>query len=279
MDGAGPPQSLIDRARYPLDDPQGPEWHALVARCRAGLAEDGALSLDGFLTAGATEALCAESRAIAPRAYEIAEDHTVYFAPADGSVPAGHPRARLIRSVKGGVAYDHFPADSGLRALYEWDGLLTFIAGVLGADRLYRHADPMAALNLNIFAQDQNLNWHFDRSDFSVTLSLQAAAEGGDFEYLPGLRSEDDENHEGVARVLDGDLPDMRRLSFEPGTLAVFCGHFALHRVTPVVGPTPRIAAVFCFVHEPGVTFTPYARKLFYGREQPADHSATRSRS
>jgi len=34
------------------------------------------------------------------------------------------------------------------------------------------------------FTAGQQLGWHFDRSDFSVTLSLQAASAGGDFEYI-----------------------------------------------------------------------------------------------
>ena len=30
-----------------------------------------------------------------------------------------------------------------------------------------------------------------------------------------------------------------------------------------------RLVAVLSYVREPGVTFTPYARQLFYGRSEP----------
>ena len=87
--------------------------------------------------------------------------------------------------VKGGVAYDLIPRGSVLRRLYEWDGLVAFVAAILGETRLYRHADPLAALNINVFAGGQGLNRHFDSADFAVTLSLQTAEEGGDFEIVP----------------------------------------------------------------------------------------------
>ena len=31
---------ILDLDRYPLDRPGTPEWHALVARCRADLAQN-----------------------------------------------------------------------------------------------------------------------------------------------------------------------------------------------------------------------------------------------
>lgn len=263
-------RDLIDLEQYPIVDLDAAAGRALVARCREELADDGALSLAGFLAPGITRALAAEARGLTPLAYDIEEEHTVYFAPAESGFAQDHPRRRLLRSFKGGVAYDRFPPGADLRRLYEWEGLKDFIAAVLGEKTLFRHGDPMAALNLNVFREGQNLNWHFDRTDFSVTLSLQSAEAGGEFEYVPSTRTPDDESYDRVARLIDGDAAGIERLAFAPGTLALFRGHYSLHRVTPVRGPRPRLAAALSYVREEGVTFTPYARRLFYGREAPA---------
>lgn len=264
------PAAMVDLERYPMADLDTPGAGALIERCRATLDDCGALSLPGFIRPEAVRALAAEARELAPLAYELAAEHTCYFEPADESFPAGHPRRHMLFSRKGGVASDHIGDRAMLKRFYLWDGLKAFIAAALGEDALYRHADPMAALNLNVFAPGQNLDWHFDRTDFSVTLSVETAGEGGVFEYVPALRTADDENYGAVLRVMEGDGGDIRRLRFDAGTLAMFRGHYALHRVTTVIGEPARLVAVLSYVGEPNVTFTPYARQFFYGREEEA---------
>jgi hypothetical protein len=81
---------------------------------------------------------------------------------------------------------------------------------------LHRSADPLDALQITTFRPGQELGWHFDRSEFSVTVMYQQAEAGGDFEYVPGLRSADDENHPGVRRVLHGDRSGIRVLPSAP---------------------------------------------------------------
>lgn len=260
--------ALVDVDRYPIADLKTPEAKALIERCRATLDGCGALSLPGFIRSDAVAPLAAEARELAPLAYEIATEHTCYFDPAEEAYPEDHPRRHMMFSAKGGVANDQIADKAMLKRLYLWDGLMTFIAAVLDENVLYRHADPMAALNINVFDPGQNLGWHFDRTDFSVTLSIQTADTGGEFEYIPALRGPDDENYDGVSRVLKGAREGIRTLAFEAGALALFRGHYALHRVTPVVGSRARLAAVFSYVREPNVVFTPYARELFYGRTE-----------
>ena len=60
-----------------------------------------------------------------------------------------------------------------------WDGLTDFVAMLLGKPRLYRSADPLAACNLAYIKDGDELGWHFDSSDFSVTLQIQAPEDGG----------------------------------------------------------------------------------------------------
>ena len=75
-----------------------------------------------------------------------------------------------------------------------------------------------------------------------------------------------DQNYPGVQKVLLGDPGAVVRLPTSPGTLAVFRGQHALHRVTPVSGPRPRINSVLTYGERPGMKLKPLTQELFYGR-------------
>ena len=130
-------------------------------------------------------------------------------------------------------------------------------------------ADPLARLNIMGYGDGEGIGWHFDRARFTVTLLLQAPEGGGQFEYRRDLRSEDDPNYEGVARLLAGQDPAVGRLPLAPGTLNLFAGKLAAHRVTPIEGATMRMIAVLSFMEQPDVIFGPEDRIQFYGRAEP----------
>ena len=88
--------------------------------------------------------------------------------------------------------------------LYESDDLTGFIAAVLGKPVLYRSADPLDALEIAIIGDGDDLGWHFDNSEFSVTVMYQQPQAGGHFDYYPRLRDEHDQNYPGVQQILHG---------------------------------------------------------------------------
>ena len=47
----------------------------------------------------------------------------------------------------------------------------------------------------------------------------------------------------------------MRSIKVEAGTLLLFCGRRALHRVPPVLGKTPRVIALFSYDRRPDVRY------------------------
>jgi hypothetical protein len=112
------------------------------------------------------------------------------------------------------------------------------------------------------------LNWHFDRSQFTTTLLIRAAASGGEFQYRSGLRSDAAPNYDGVARLLRGEDPQMSVLPLAAGSLNVFAGRHTAHRVSPVAGNLSRIVAVFSYYEEPGFAFSDAERLGFYGRSR-----------
>ena len=143
---------------------------------------------------------------------------------------------------------------------------MNFLAETMEKPELFLMEDPLARANVMAYGDGEALNWHFDRSEFTTTLLLQSAESGGVFEYRNGLRSDDDPNYDGVARLLaDQDL-EKEVLDLVPGTLNVFRGKNTAHRLTPVKGKTDRMIAVFSYYEFPGKVFSPEERIGFYGR-------------
>lgn len=257
---------VVDLTRYPINDPSGPAYRHLVQACQAQLREQGVAQLAGFLTPAAVSEMLTLAGRLAVRAWASDQVHTVYFEPADDSAGPDHPRALLQHSAKKAIAFDQIPAGAPIRRLYESDDLTGFIAAVLGKHVLYRSADPLDALEIAIFGDGDELGWHFDNSEFSVTVMYQQPDAGGHFDYCPGLRTGHDQNYPGVQRILHGGSDGVTRLPSSPGALAVFRGQHALHRVTPVSGPRPRINSVLTYGEHPGMKLSELTQKLFYGR-------------
>ena len=142
--------------------------------------------------------------------------------------------ARRQHSSKLTIAWDEVLDTSPLRVLYGWDPLTEFIARALKIPRLYRYGDKLAACSLAVFHAGDELGWHFDRAAFAVTVMLQPAASGGEFDYVPGLRPEAGDDPTALLATLEGQGASPRQLVNAPGTLSLFRGHRSLHRVTPV---------------------------------------------
>ena len=100
---------------------------------------------------------------------------------------------------------------------------------------------------------------------FTVTLAIQNSDDGGAFEYAPGIRK-GSENFSEVGPVLDGTSKLIKVLELEPGDLQLFRGRYSLHRVTPLIGPTPRYVAIFSYVEQPGMVGSPERTEQLYGR-------------
>jgi hypothetical protein len=259
-------RELVDTDRYPIDDLDSEVGRALIERCRVDLTATGACQLDGFLQPDAIDRLAQEALALSDQGFPNEAVHNVYFEEVDESLPEDDARRIMQRASQSTIAYDMIPADAGVRALYESDTLLTFVGTALDKQPFYRNADRLGALNLVYYGEGDELGWHFDRAEFVVTLMLQPATEGGDFEYAPNLRSDQDENYPAVQRLLQGDRADVIHLPSQPGTLAFFRGRHSIHRVTPIRGDVLRANAVLSFADKPDHRLNQLTQELFYGR-------------
>jgi hypothetical protein len=150
--------------------------------------------------------------------------------------------------------------------IYEWAPFIHFLSTVMDKTALYPMRDALARVNVMAYRDDETLNWHFDRSEFTTTLLLQAPEQGGDFVYRSNLRTETDPNYDGVAKLLRGDDKEVKTLKLTAGTLNVFRGKNTAHKVSTVKGKRERMIAVFSYFDRPGVVFSKEDQIGFYGR-------------
>ena len=239
------PSALVDLVRYPITDRASSAYTAVVAAARAELAATGAAELSGFLSPAGLDAALADAVAVEASAHRSEGPATASLDWPDLDRPEGHPRRWLGQAAVGAVAWDLFPPASPIRALYEWEALRAFVEDVLDRGELFRYADPLGGLNLATMGEGDQLQWHFDQTDFVVSLAVRDADEGGDFEVVPRVRSADDERYDDVRAVLDGDRSRVVTLPMVPGTLLVFEGRHSIHRVSPIRGATTRLVGLF----------------------------------
>jgi hypothetical protein len=259
-------KDILDLDRYPLDREGSTEWKRLVETSTAALEADGMFNLEGFLRPGVAERTVREIQPVmATRSHMHKRLHNIYFKPDIPELAPDHPALRKVETISHTVCADQIP-DSLVLAIYEYEPLLRFLAAAMGKMRLHVMQDPLARTNVMAYRAGEALNWHFDRSEFTTTLLLQAAKRGGDLEYRTDLRSDDNPNYDGIARLLEGRDPEARILRMKPGTLNIFRGKNTAHRVTTVEGERERMIAVFSYYEKSGVMFSDEERVGFYGR-------------
>lgn len=257
---------LIDIERYPLDDLESARGQELVDDARARLARGGMFDLEGFMRSKAV-ARCA--RELQPLLNAVSfthrRSHNIYFRKTIDGLEPDHPALSEVETVNHTLAADQM-RHSLITAIYEWAPLRDFLAAAMAKPALHLMDDDLARINVMAYRSGEALNWHFDRSEFTTTLLLQAPEQGGEFEYRRDLRSDGDPNYDGVARLLRGEDASVQQRRLAPGTLNVFKGRNTAHRVTPVEGERERIIAVFSYYERPGVVFSREERMGFYGR-------------
>ncbi len=264
-------QDVVDLGRYPIDRPGSHAYDRMISDIQRELAQDGCAVLPGFVHQDGLDLLVHEADAAAPNAHRSFNRTNAYFSKDDTRFGIGHPIRRFYDRSNAFVPADNFPASGPLRRIYEFDGFMPFIRLALGepADRFFRYDDPLADVIINVVEEGQGFPWHFDTNNFTVTLAIQNGEQGGAFEYVPNLRTPEDENFNAVASVLDGDRSRVRCLELKPGDLQIFKGRYSLHRVAPVIGARRRYVGIFSFVEAEGMCGGIERTQQLYGRVLP----------
>jgi hypothetical protein len=259
-------KDILDLDRYPLHKIGSLQWQALVDRCKADLARDGMFNLDGLVKPEALQTCVKEVKPVFDvLSFTHTREHNIYFMKSIPGLPEDHPALTKTKTTNHTVCADQV-SQTTVMFIYEWAPLILFLGEVMEKPALYPMRDSLARVNVMAYRDGEQLNWHFDRSEFTTTLLLQAPDEGGDFVYRSDLRSETDPNYDGVAKLLRGQDPEVQTLKVSPGTLNVFKGRNTAHKVSTVHGSRERLIAVFSYYDKPGVVFSREDQLGFYGR-------------
>jgi hypothetical protein len=259
-------KDILDLERYPLDKPGTSEWNALVTRCKADLIKEGMFNLEGLVKPAALTKTVAEIQPVMDTlSFVHKRSHNIYFRKEIPELAADHPALQKVDTINHTVCADQV-SQSTVMWIYEWAPFIHFLATVMDKPALYPMRDALARVNVMAYRDGETLNWHFDRSEFTTTLLLQAPEQGGDFVYRSDLRTDDNPNYEGVAMLLRGEDSEVKTLKLSAGTLNVFRGKNTAHKVSTVKGKRERMIAVFSYFDRPGMMFTKEDQIGFYGR-------------
>ena len=136
---------------------------------------------------------------------------------------------------------------------------------MLNKNELYPYSDPLSSININYYDEGDALGWHFDNSDFTITLLVKNCEKGGIYEFFNDMRYKDgQEDYTFVEKILDNKVSGTKVDSFE-GDLMIFKGNRSIHQVTAVeVGE--RILVTFNYNETEGIPLSEQSRKTFFGR-------------
>jgi len=256
---------LINLERYPLHQLESVAGQQLVTQCIDDLQRDGMFTLKEFMRGKVIDAILPGLlQKFKQESFTHSRQHNIYFDDDIDDVAADHPALARVETINHTLCGDQLAEP--LRQIYLWSGLIEFLARVMRKPDLYPMDDPLACANVMGYYEGEGLNWHFDRSEFTTTLLLQSPRQGGDFQYRQDLRSEQDPNYEGIARLLRDEDAQVRTLKLGAGDLNVFKGKNTAHRVTPAVGNLARVVTVFSYYETPGRVFSDAENLGFYGR-------------
>ncbi|MER8601722.1 hypothetical protein NKH09_28365 [Mesorhizobium sp. M1339] len=229
------------------------------------LADLGICQIDNFLPpqmlAECVELLIATKG----EAYRKETRSTIYLTPPDEESAPDHPLRTTVYNRVGTLAADQLPSRFPLSSLYRSKRFVDLISAIAGRD-LHFLADKLGSVNALIFNRGDELGWHYDEPNYSVTLLLQKSESGGEFEYIPLSLLPNKYDYARVGECLSMHKSYSNAARVSPGSLVIIRGNKLLHRVTQVTGTTPRLIAVLSFSERHDAVLTDYDRQLFYGR-------------
>ncbi len=257
---------LVDLQRYPIADLTTGPGAQFLAQCQHSIETNGWCNLDGFIRQDALDQLNREANELLPTADVLHVKRNIYQGAIDPTLPEDDPRRKEFTHIAVQLADDQIPAQTRLKQLYRSERLTDFVRQVQKKQCLYRCADEFQALNVVALRPGSWHAWHYDTTECTVTLLLQAAEEGGEFTFLPNSRNDDTEDREAVDRLLSGDMTQAQTFSRGAGTFTLFRGGYSLHGVTKVQGNRPRISAVLTYDEEPDRVIDDQINIRIYGQ-------------
>ena len=265
-------EDFLDLERFPIHDLTSKKRAALVADCRKDLEKWGCAHVPDFITPSAIQKMKEEAFRIMVGARRAHAWVNPYLTKEDTSLPEDHPKRFFEERTSSFINSDLLEADSILRMIYDSDVMVHFVSDCLNVGPIYRWAEPLGRNPYSVMKGGDYFPWHFDGNDFTISILVNESEEGGDFEYVPDIRSANNECFDDVGAVLQGAREKVRVLSLKTGDLQIFKGRYSMHRVTTTQGESPRIIALPTYVTNPYLVNRPHHAEAFYGRSMAIHH-------
>ena len=170
--------SIVDFEKHPIND------NDYLQKCNALIKKNSLLVLENFLSIGSLEKILKETKFLENKAFYCDQKHTILLNKQSPDLDIFDPINQLMTSDKGCVPHDLISENSDLNLLYNSNTFKDFLKYVLELDQIFPYADNLSSINLNYYQKGQQLGWHFDNASFAITLMIQSAESGGDFEYV-----------------------------------------------------------------------------------------------
>lgn len=272
---------MINYSEYPIDAASTSEYAAMIKICKEQLRVQGFVSLKNFLDSRCVSSLVSSILDLeqlgvgfysTERHNVFLEDNAKESSSTDQDAKSLHPRHIQLKSSKLLInANDLVRKAPELDILFQSTAFLHFIRDVLQLN-LYPSSDEYGKYYANIFNKGDGLNFHFDRSEFSISLILQPADDGGRFQFVPNSReivegwSEMPLNTEDLRSAIAASSSKytLEEPDLAAGDLYLFRGQNSLHRVSEIT-TGKRINVILTFNTEPDVMLNNYTLQKFFG--------------
>ena len=262
-------KEIINLEKYPINEINSAKYRELINYTRNQLNEDGCCLLSDFIKPDSIKRMKEEVDRNLGKIYFTSDKHNPYFTKEDKTLHEEHPKRIFTVRQSGYLNSDDLEKDSDLNKFYDLEEMIKFASDSLEVFPLYKWADPLGKNPYSVMHTEHYFPWHFDGNEFTLSVLIQKAEKGGLFEYVPDIRSKDNENFEEVAKVLKDDRTRVKSLDLKPGDLQIFKGRFSMHRVTKIEGKTSRYIALPCYVKDPLKINKPEHSKQVYGKALP----------
>ena len=272
-------QRLINLSEYPIKGPSE-KLNSVIDQVRSDLEADGCAVVRGFLSKEGVAELIKETSNVAQHAHHSSALTNAYFTEDDPCLPKSHPKRQFFQRSNAFIPADNFLKSGALRRIFDHEGFDEFIRACLNEpkDKFFRYADPLADAIVNVSLEGNGFPWHFDTNNYTITLAIQNATEGGEFEYAPMIRQKN-ENFAEVSKVLKNQSNLVKSINLQPGDLQLFKGRYSLHRVAPLKGKVPRYVAILSYVEEINMVGSVERTKQLYGRVLPIHYEKAGKRA
>jgi hypothetical protein len=180
-------QEIVNLDLYPVDDATNPPRNAFIEQARNNLESNLYCTLPGLVRSAAIEAMITEATRLEAGTNHNNSLRDCYLhQQIDADLPESHARNLQDRSSTRMIPYDQIPEASTLKTFYQSDAIREMVAEIIGVAELFSNEDPYQPANYVCYQSDDESSWHFDGDNaFTMTLMIQAADIGGDFELLP----------------------------------------------------------------------------------------------